>query len=152
LLIAKRQLPVANLRVMSSAKGMALDFLNFIFALLLVGLCILYFIAGDNFESFKNILRSLVPFAVLGIIFLIKLKFWREHGKKVEKEGGGEAEIIFTYSDRLKCDLFVFSLPALVCVAAFVLKGGVFATDIIAAALVFVLAYLFEKWLLNRAR
>ena len=143
---------VANFRVMSTAKGMALDFLNFIFALLLVGLCILYFIAGDNFDTFKNILRSLTPFAVLGIIFLIKLKFWREHGKKVEKEGGGDSEIIMTYADRLKCDLFVFSLPAIVCAAAFVLKGGVFATDIIAAALVFVLAYLFERWFLSKAR
>ena len=137
---------------MSTAKGMALDFLNFIFVLLLVGLCILYFIAGDNFESFKNILRSLVPFAGLGVIFLIKLKFWREHGKKVEKEGGGDSEILMTYGDRLKCDLFVFSLPAAVCLAAFVLKGSVFATDIIAAILVFVLAYLFEKWLLKKAR
>ncbi len=137
---------------MNTAKGMALDFLNFIFALLLVGLCILYFIAGDNFENFKNNLRALFPFAVLGVIFLIKLKIWREQGKKVEREGTGDAEILITFTDKLKMDLFIFSLPAAVCLAAYVFKRSVGAADIVAAALVFVIAYLFEKWLLKKAR
>jgi putative flippase GtrA len=137
---------------MTSAKGMALDFLNFIFALLLVGFCILYFIAGDNFENFKNILRSLVPFAGLGVIFMIRLKFWRERGRKVEREGGGDAEITITFTDRLKMDLFVFSLPAAVCLVAFILERTISSTAIVAAVAVFVIAYIFERWLLRKAR
>lgn len=129
-----------------------MDFLNFIFALLLVGLCILYFIAGDNFENFKNNLRALLPFAVLGVVFMIKLKFWREQGKKVEREGAGDAEIFITFADRLKLDLFAFSLPAAVCLAAFIFKKTISTADIVAAGLVFIIAYSFIRWLLKKAR
>ncbi len=137
---------------MSSAKGMMIDFLNFIFALILVGLCILYFIAGDNFENFKNILRSLVPFAALGILFMIKLKFWRKKEKKAERDGLSSAEISITFMDRLKMDAFVFSLPAAVCLTAFLLRRTVVAADIVVAAAVFVIAYSFERWLIGKAR
>lgn len=137
---------------MTSAKGMMIDFLNFIFALVLIGLCILYFIAGDNFENFKNILRSLVPLAVIGVLFMIRLKLWRERGRKVEREGGGDAELQLTFSDKLKMDAFVFSLPAAVCLVSFAIDRTVSATTIVAAAAVFIIAYFFEKWLLLKAR
>jgi uncharacterized membrane protein YqjE len=112
----------------------------------------LYFIAVDSFEKFKNILRSLFPLAGLGVIMMIRLKFWRERGKKVEREGGGDEELLITYMDKLKMDLFIFSLPAAVCLVFFTFEGTISAAAIFAATVVFIIAYLFEKWLLRKAR
>jgi hypothetical protein len=47
-----------------SAKEMFIDFLNLVFFIVLVGLSILYFIAGDNFENFKILMQSLAPFGL----------------------------------------------------------------------------------------
>lgn len=137
---------------MLSAKDLVIDFVNFIFAIIIAGLVALYFIAGDNFENFKRILESLAPFGVLALLFAIMLKLWREKSKKREREGNFGLTIDLTFFDKLKCDIVVLLLPAAVCLAAFVLKGRVSPADMVQAGAVLGIAWLWERWLFKKAK
>ncbi|HTX87006.1 MAG TPA: hypothetical protein VMC41_02995 [Candidatus Nanoarchaeia archaeon] len=134
------------------AKDILIDFINFIFAIVIIGLAILYFIAGDNFENFRRVLESLAPLAILGIIFLINLKFWREKEKKKEREGDLDLNLRLTFIDKLKSDAFLFLIPAAVLLLAFLANKSVGLADILAAAVVFIIAYLWQRWLFGKER
>ncbi|MDD5527396.1 MAG: hypothetical protein PHO56_00245 [Patescibacteria group bacterium] len=135
---------------MVSAKDMLINFINFVFAILIIGLSIIYFIAGDNFENFRRILEALVPLAVLALIFLINLKLWREKAKKKEREGNLGLTLQLTFSDKLKSDIFLFLLPAAVLLTAFIANKKVGLADILGALAVFIIAYLWQKWLFGK--
>lgn len=137
---------------MTTAKDILIDFLNLVFTLVIVGLSILYFIAGDNFENFKRILESLVPLGILAILFLINLKIWREKAKKKEREGNMDIIIKLTFFDKLKSDIFLFLLPAGLLAIAFFANGKVGLIDILEASMVFVLSYFWQKWLFSKEK
>jgi hypothetical protein len=134
------------------AKDILIDFINFVFGIIIIGLAILYFIAGDNFENFRRILESLAPLAVLAVIFLINLKLWREKAKKKEREGNLELTLQLSFIDKLKSDIFLFILPAAVLGVAFVINKKVGPTDVLEALVVFVVAYLWQKWLFGKEK
>jgi hypothetical protein len=137
---------------MTTAKDLLIDFINFVFAIIIIGLAILYFISGDNFENFRRILESMAPLAVLGVIFLINLKFWREKQKKKEREGNMDLVLQLTFIDKLKSDVFLFLIPAAVLLIAFAANKTVGPTDILAALTVFALAYFWQKWLFGKEK
>jgi hypothetical protein len=137
---------------MTTAKDIFIDFLNLVFTLVIVGLSILYFIASDNFENFKRILESLVPFGVLAIFFLVNLKIWREKAKKKEREGNMDITIRLTFIDKLKSDLILFLVPAAVLLVAFFIKKSVGLIDIFEALIVFIIVFLWQKWLFSKER
>jgi hypothetical protein len=135
-----------------TAKDLIIDFINFIFLIIIVGLTIIYIIAGDNFLIFKQIMESLAPFGALGILFLVNLRFWREKSKKKEREGNLEITLHLTFVDKLKSDVFIFSLPAVLMGIAFAAHGKVGLADVLEAFVVFIIAYLWEKWLFGKER
>jgi hypothetical protein len=135
-----------------TAKGLIIDFLNLIFLLLVVGLTIIYFIAGDNFDNFKRIMESLAPFGGLGILFLVNLKFWRQKAKKKERDGDFDVNLHLTVVDKLRSDFFLFLLPICVLLIAFAANGKVGVLDVIEAGTVFIVAYLWQKWLFSKER
>jgi hypothetical protein len=137
---------------MLTAKDLLIDFINFIFFLVIVGFCILYFIAGDNFNVFRLVLESLVPFGVLGAFFLINLKFWRQKARKKEREGNLGIILELNFIDKLKSDLFLFVLPVAVLAIAFAARGRVGAVDISAGGAVFAIAYFWQKWLFSKEK
>jgi hypothetical protein len=137
---------------MTTAKDIFIDFLNLVFTLVIIGLSILYFIAGDNFENFKRTLESLVPFGILAIFFLINLKIWREKAKKKEREGNMDITIRLTFIDKLKSDLILFLVPATVLFIAFFVKKSVGLIDILEALTVFIIVFLWQKWLFSKER
>lgn len=137
---------------MTTAKDILIDFINFVFVIVIIGLSILYFIAGDNFENFKRILESLVPFGFLIIFFLINLKLWREKVKKRDREGNMDIHLRLTYIDKLKSDLVVFLMPASILLISFLINKKVGLADILEAAAVFVLAFLWQKWLFSKEK
>jgi hypothetical protein len=137
---------------MTTAKDILIDFINFIFGIIIIGLSILYFISGDNFENFRRILQSLVPLAILAVIFLVNLKLWREKAKKKEREGNLDLTLQLTFSDKLKSDVFLFLLPAAALSVAFVANHKVSLTDILEALAVFIIAYLWQKWLFGKEK
>jgi len=137
---------------MITAKDILIDFINFIFAVIVIGLSIIYFIAGDNFDNFRRLLESLAPLAVLGVIFLINLKLWREKAKKKEREGNMDVTLRLTFIDKLKSDIFLFLLPAVSLSLAFIINKVVGITDIVVALAVFAVAYFWQKWLFSKEK
>jgi len=137
---------------MATAKDILIDFINFIFAVTIIGLAILYFIAGNNFENFRRVLEALAPLAVLVMIFLVNLKLWREKAKKKEREGNLDLTLQLTFVDKLKSDIFLFLLPAAVLLVAFIVNQRVGLVDILEALAVFIVAYLWQKWLFGKEK
>jgi hypothetical protein len=137
---------------MITAKDLLIDFINFAFAIIIIGLAVLYFIAGDNFDNFKRILESLTPIGLLLVLFLINLKFWRERAKKKEREGNMEITLRLNFFDKLKSDFFVFSMPAAILLISFIARGQVGFLEVIEALFVFVIAYFWQKWLFSKER
>lgn len=129
---------------------MFIDFLNLIFFVAVVGFAILYFIAGDNFENFKNIMQSLAPFGLFGLIFLAVVRFNREKKKKRLAEGNSDIEIHLSFFDKTKVELFIFSLPMIVCAVAWFIDGRVAMSDFIIACVIFIIASLFRWWLFSK--
>ena len=135
-----------------SAKDLIIDFINFIFLIAIVGLTIIYIIGGDNLAFFKTLMESLAPFGGLGIIFLINFKIWREKAKKKEREGNLDITLRLTFFDKLKSNLFLFLLPIGLLLIAFIVNGKVGLLDISEAAVIFVLAYFWQRWLFGKER
>lgn len=133
-----------------SAKEMLIDFLNLAFFIAVVGLSIIYFIAGDNFENFKLLMQSLAPFGLFGLLLLVALRINREKIKKRVSEGNGDVVLCLNFMDKVKADVFVFSLPMVVSSVAWFINGRVAMADFLAACAVFLLAYLFRWWLFSK--
>ena len=137
---------------MTTAKDIFIDFINFAFGVIIIGLAIMYFIVGDNLENFRRTLESLAPLAFLAVIFMINLKFWREKAKKRERESNLELTLQLSFFDKLKSDIFLFLLPAVMLAIAYFANGTVGVIDIIEAGAVFGLAYIWQKWLFGKER
>jgi putative flippase GtrA len=137
---------------MTTAKDMIIDFINFSFGVIIIGLVILYFIAGDNFENFKRFMETLAPFIGLAILFLINLKMWRLRARKKEREGNLEITLQLAYFDKLKSDFFVFLLPISLLLISRFSNGRITLTDIVEALVIFILAFFWQKWLFGKER
>lgn len=137
---------------MTTPKDLIINFINFVFALIVTVLTILYVIAGDNFEHFRRLMESIAPLGVLSALFLVNLKIWRERARKKEREANFDLTLHLTFFDKLKSDIVLFILPIPVLFFAFLSKGVVGPADIAAAALVFVGAYFWQKWLFSKER
>ncbi len=130
-----------------SAKELAIDFINLIFALIIISGAILYFIAGDNFEAFRIILASLSPIVFFIFLLLIKIRLSREEKKKRFDEGNIGINLRLNFFDKIKSDIFVFSLPIVICVIAFMANREVTIVNFFQAAIVFLIAFWYKSWL-----
>jgi len=134
------------------AKDLFFDFINHVFLLSLVGFVIFFFIVGDRFGKFVEVMRSLMPVAIFGIIFLVMLKIKRMKFKQRQKSGNEYEEIVLylSYFDELKCDILVFLLPIAILIIPFIKYGDIAATDIAQASVAFSLMYLWRKILFKK--
>jgi hypothetical protein len=133
-----------------SAKDMLIDFINLVFAIVLVGAAIIYFTTGDHFENFKRLIEALVPFVFLIMIFMVNLKFWRQRARKRESEGNMGVVLEMTYADKLKSDLFLFALPISVLFISFLSEKRIGVTAVMEAAVVLAIAYFWQKWFFSK--
>ncbi len=129
------------------AKELIIDFINLVFLLALVGFVILFFMVGDRFGTFVEIMKSLMPVAVFGIIFLIMLKIKRMKFREKQREGDQYAETVLylTYFDELKCDILVFLLPVVILLIPFIKDRVVDVSDIFQASVALLLMYAWKK-------
>ncbi len=133
-----------------SVKDVVLDFINLGFALVLIIFCILFFISGNNFGAFTAIMESLVPVSFFGILLLVKLKFNRVQLKKRKEEENTDITLKLSFTDKLKSDLFLYSLPILVLIVPFVIDQNVNFANVLQALLVFIVAYLWQRMIFKK--
>jgi hypothetical protein len=137
------------------AKEIFFDFIHHAITLVIIGFIIIYFIAGDRFGTFIEVMRSLIPIGIFGLIFLIMLKIHRIKTKKdrlSDKEDDTEIVLYLNYFDRLKSDVFIFSLPIIILLISLFKDREVNKTDIFQATAAFLLMYLWQKFLFRKGR
>jgi len=135
-----------------SAKNLLLDFINYLFITLLLVLSFFYFIDPERFHEFTEFMGALVPLAVFGIIFLIKLKFIRVELENKKEEGSTDLVLFLDYFDKVKADLITFGIPMLMILLKQIITGAVEIADILIAALTFVSLYFWHRYLFKKAR
>jgi hypothetical protein len=134
------------------AKDLIIDFINLIFALALVAFIMFYFVVGDRFSAFVQLLESLIPIGIYGMIFLIMINIKRVKLKREVNEGNEDTEITLhlNYLDKLKADILVFLMPIIILLIAFFVEKVVTAVDVIQASAAFLLMYFWQKILFKR--
>lgn len=135
-----------------SGKDILIDFLNLVFTLALIGFCLFYFTVGNRFANFTAFMRSLVPLAFFGIIFLIKLKLGRSDLSKRKREDNMTVTLYLTYFDKIKSNIIVFSLPIIICLLAFFINKKVGVIDVMQASIAFIIAYVWQESLFKKER
>ncbi|MFH1661823.1 MAG: hypothetical protein ABIA02_01885 [Candidatus Falkowbacteria bacterium] len=133
-----------------SAKDLTIEFINMVFMIFLIAFCIFYFIAGDRFAMLAVIMESLMPLAVFGIAFLIKLKLSRRILKKRTREDNLSIILYLTYFDKLKTDIIIYLLPIIVLLISFIYDRNVDLVDIFQALIVFLIVYFWQKMLFKK--
>ncbi len=134
-----------------SGKDLILDFLNYVVIILIIIFLISYFIIGDHFTVFTEVIRALAPISFFLIILLVKLKFSRiEFKKNIKDENNEELVLYLTASDKLKSDILVFSSPIIILIIAWLANGLVDWSAIIQATMVFLLMYYWQKILFRK--
>jgi len=135
-----------------SAKDLIIDFINTVFIAVIVGFFIVFFVVGDRFEQFGKFMESLIPLAVFGIIFLLKLSANRSRLKKRRREENLDIVLYLTYSHKLISDLVVYSLPIAIIAIPMMANGKVDFVDILQAAVALLMIYFWQRFLFKKER
>lgn len=135
-----------------SAKDLLLNFLYIAFFVLLVGSCIIFFIQGDRFSTFATFLRSAWPIAFFLGALAIKLRLTQSEKRAGEGTGLSLRTLSLSFGDKMKAEFIAYALPLVILFIAAFLDEGVQTSDIIQAVCVFLIAFLWHKYLWLRAR
>jgi hypothetical protein len=134
-----------------SAKELIIEFVNLVFAILIIGFFIIYFIAGDRFEAMAEIMRMISPLAIFLLIFMIKMRMSRKEIKVKEEEKETEYIIYFSLLDKMKIEAMVYFLPALILLPPFMILD-LDKMDIFQAIMAFLVGIYLLKFIFNRSR
>ncbi len=134
------------------AKDLFIDFLNVVFLVILIGFVIFFFIVGNRFGVFIEILKSFVPIAIFSLIFLVVMNIKRLALRKKRADGEEDKKIILYLSPLalLVWDAIIFSLPVVILTIALFIDKEVTITDIMQATIALLLMYYWKKTLLNK--
>lgn len=130
-----------------SAKNFILDFISYLFIIALVTFCLFFFISGDNFAEFTELMRSLIPLAIFGIAFLIKMKLSRGELSRKKEEGALDVVLYLNYMDKLKTDVLLYLTPITIIIAPFLVGLKPELPDVLQASLAFIIFYFWQKYL-----
>ncbi len=135
-----------------SIKDYIIDFINYVFMLILISVFILYFIADDHFREFLEILRALMPLSFFALIFLIKFKLSRMYAKRSSLDGMGEIILYLSSFDKMWSELIVFILPFVICLLSFLFLGKVDSVDILQAVAAFLIMHAWHNYIFKKER
>ncbi len=127
-----------------------MDFLNYMIIILIMIFLSLYFIIGDHFTVFTEVIRALAPISFFLIILLVKLKFSRIELKKSKNENNEESVLYLSASDKFKSDLLIYSLPVIILAVALVFNNQVDFADVAQAIIAFLIMYLWQRIIFNK--
>ncbi len=135
-----------------SIKDYIIDFINYVFMLILISVFILYFIAENHFKEFLEILRSLMPLSFFTLALLIKFKLSRMQAEKSNRDGLGEIILYLNSFDKMWSEFIVFLLPLVICLIAFLFLGEIDFVDIVQAIVSFFIIYAWHNYIFKKER
>jgi len=135
-----------------SAKDSILDFINYSFMIILVVLAIIIFINPVYFNKFSEIMKAAIPLSFFGLIFLVKLKLSRDEVRKKKQDNNTDLTLYLTYFDKMKIELTVFLLPIIIIIISLISEQDFTTVTFFQAIISFLLMYLWQKILFNKAK
>lgn len=133
-----------------SSKDLFLDFINLIFIILIIAFSIIFFINGNHFQAFVEILKVLAPLSLFGILLLIKLNFDRYQRKKLNQEHDSQIVLYINYWDITIFDIINFLIPIGMIVIPIIFGNKIGAIDIIEASFVFIILYFWGNYFFKK--
>jgi hypothetical protein len=135
-----------------SGKDLILDFLGLLFMVAVIGFCIFYFIVGNRVEAVSVIMKTIAPFSFFGAILVLKWRINNREYKKRQDMSNFDIVIYLTYMDKLKSDLFLYSLPIIVIIIPFLAGYEINTALFLQACIVFVFAFIWQRSIFNKQR
>ena len=89
------------------AKDMMFDFVETLFLILLITFIVFYFIVGNRLGLAEDIIKTVIPFAIFGILFLSKLKYSRHELRRLDRESTAEEAVIYPTAILVKWNIRV---------------------------------------------
>lgn len=136
-------------------KEMIIDFISYIFLLLIIIFSIIYFIAGDRLESFGKFLHAFIPFSYFCLIFILKFKAFNKKYQdyKYYKQERNLDEIIiyFTRFDLIR-NIFFIILSSIFVILIAIYNQTVNLNDFIQSLLAFVVLLFSHILLFHRKK
>ncbi len=129
---------------------MLIDFLNMVFAIMLISGTIIYVVSGDNFEKLSALIQSLSPIGFFGVALMTILKFRRVQFRKRERDINLDLVLKLSFSDKMFADLISFSLPLVIILLPLFKYGQIFLLDLIQALVVLACLLLWHKYLFSK--
>lgn len=86
------------------ARDMIFDFFETLFLIFLIAFVVFYFIVGDRLDLARHILKTVLPFAVFGIVFLSKMKYNRHELKRLDNENSADQAVVYPTKAMIKWD------------------------------------------------
>lgn len=133
-----------------SSKDLFLDFINLIFIILIISFCIIFFINGNHFQVFVEILKVLAPLGIFSLLLLIKLNFDRYQRKKLNEEHDSQIVLYVNYWDITIFDIINFLIPIGMIIIPIILGNQIGAIDIIEASFVYITLYFWGNYFFKK--
>lgn len=129
------------------AKDMVLDFIQYIFLIVVSVFFFFYFFIGGRMEMAQKIVRAFMFISIFGALFIIQNKLNSQKRKKLKEEQRLDEIIAYlTNKDKLKDLIVVSVLPVLLYVIALI-NGYTTPVDIIQAITVFFISLALRAFL-----
>jgi len=96
------------------AKDIMFDFIETIFLILLISFIVFYFIVGDRLGVAEDVIKTVLPFAIFGLLFLSKLKYSRHELKWLDRKSTAEEAVIYPTAALVKWDTRVIIIISLI--------------------------------------
>lgn len=133
-----------------TGKDQVIDFINYLFILILIIFAMMFFIVPGRFEAFTALMKSLMPLSFFGIALLIKLKLARHEIKVKRQDNQDMITLCLTYFDKAKTELLVYLLPIIICLIPLLIGESLTIVDVSQAIIAFILVYLLQKNLFSK--
>lgn len=129
---------------------MIIDFLNFTFFIALIVFCIIFFIFGDRFKVFLDIMRSIAPLSFFAFMFLLFLKKKSKLIARFKEEGNFDEVILYlTRLDRLRDFFVILSIALVNLIFSYFMRSNC-GDDFVQIFILFTVMILWSSWLLKK--
>jgi hypothetical protein len=135
-----------------SGKDLMLDFLSLVFAIVLIGFAIFYFIVGNRIEQASMIMTMIAPFGLFASILLIRLRVLQRDYKDRKENNNTDIILYLGFMDKLKTEILVYLTPMLVLVLPIILGQGMQTIFFAQAVIVFLSMYLWHVYIFKKQR
>jgi hypothetical protein len=131
------------------AQDLIIEFINLVFYITLISLCIVVVIHINNLETIAQLMDAMVPIAFFIIFYLIKSKLDRSELKSRTRAGNLDIVLRLSFTHKIIFDIILFLTPIIILLIP-LLTGTANSIDLLQALIVFLIFYFWHKYLFSK--